>query len=103
MSEPITIDQLLGRILRNYREAIELSQDDIAGAVDIPRPSVTRCESGERPVKTRELLLWARRLGRPPAEFIRELEQAGIAAGVHELAPSSSSSQLELELPGGAP
>ncbi len=52
--------QIVGKRLRTAREKLGLTQDDVAGALGIPRTSIIAMEAGRRNVTALEL----RRLGR---------------------------------------
>jgi transcriptional regulator with XRE-family HTH domain len=52
--------QVVGRRLRTARETLGLTQDDVAGALDIPRTSVLAMEAGRRNVTALELRRLAR-------------------------------------------
>jgi len=52
--------QLVGRRLRTARETLGLTQDDVAGALGIPRTSVIAMEAGRRNVTALELRRLAR-------------------------------------------
>ncbi|NYS18551.1 helix-turn-helix domain-containing protein [Streptomyces sp. SJ1-7] len=55
-----TEQQQVGRRLRTARETLGLTQDDVAGALGVPRTSVTAMESGQRNVTALELRRLAR-------------------------------------------
>ena len=48
--------KILGQRIRDYRDQIEYSQDDLATYLSIPRPSVSQIESGQRSVDGSELV-----------------------------------------------
>ncbi|SRR6266581_4379853 len=52
--------QIVGRRLREARETLGLKQDDVAGALGIPRTSVVAMEAGRRNVTALELRRLAR-------------------------------------------
>lgn len=52
--------QVVGRRLRTARETLGLTQDDVAGALGIPRTSVIAMEAGRRNVTALELRRLAR-------------------------------------------
>lgn len=54
----------IGRRLRDAREYLNFSQDEVATALGLPRPSVTNIESGSRKVDALELDKLARLYGR---------------------------------------
>lgn len=55
--------------LREAREYLGLSQDDVATALGLSRPAVTNIESGSRKVEAVELDQLARLYGRPVSYF----------------------------------
>lgn len=76
-SEP-TEPELLGRRLREAREALGLPQSAVADHLDIPRPSVSDIEAGRRRVSFLELKRLAALYRRPLSFF------AGDEAGIPE-------------------
>lgn len=56
--------------LREAREYLALSQDDVATALGLPRPSVTNMEAGTRKVDALELEQLAKLYGRPVSYFL---------------------------------
>lgn len=61
--------RLVGARLREGREVLGLTQEDVAGALDIPRTSVIAFEAGRRKVSSLELRRLAR-LYRRPIEWL---------------------------------
>jgi transcriptional regulator with XRE-family HTH domain len=59
----------LGARLREAREYLGLSQDEVARAVGLPRPAVSLIESGQRKVDAFELKKLAEVYQRPLADF----------------------------------
>jgi transcriptional regulator with XRE-family HTH domain len=59
----------LGARLREAREYVGLSQDEVARALGIARPAVSLIESGQRRVEALELKRLADLYGRSVAEF----------------------------------
>lgn len=59
-SDPPSERQVVGRRLRAARETLGLTQDDVAGALEIPRTSVIAMEAGRRNVTALELRRLAR-------------------------------------------
>src|SRR4051812_38757556 len=47
--------QQLGTRLKEAREYLELSQDEVAKALDLPRPAISMIENGQRKVDAIEL------------------------------------------------
>src|SRR4051794_20333092 len=62
----------LGERLREAREYVGLSQEAVATALGIPRPSVSGMETGKRKVSTIELQELARLYKRPYSYFLGE-------------------------------
>jgi DNA-binding XRE family transcriptional regulator len=56
--------------LRDAREYLGLSQDDVAAALNLSRPAVTNIESGSRKVDALELEQLAQLYGRTPQFFL---------------------------------
>lgn len=56
--------------LKEAREYLGLSQEDVATAVNIPRPAISRIESGQRNVEALELEQLARLYTRPVQYFL---------------------------------
>src|SRR5687767_4810763 len=51
--------RIIGQRLKDTREYLGLSQDEVAKAVDLPRPAISLIESGERKVDALELKRFA--------------------------------------------
>lgn len=64
----------LGARLREAREYLELSQDEVAKVIGLPRPAVSLIESGQRKVDALELKKLAELYQRPVAEFTGDVE-----------------------------
>lgn len=62
--------QQVAQRLREAREYLGLSQDDVAKALNISRPAVTNLEAGSRKVEAVELDTLARLYGRPVQFFL---------------------------------
>lgn len=60
----------VARRLRDCREYLGLSQDQVANVLDLPRPAITNMESGTREVKALELNALARLYGKPVSYFL---------------------------------
>lgn len=67
--------QAMAARLREAREYLGLSQDDVAGALKLSRPAVTNIESGARKVEAVELDQLARLYGGPVAYFLTGEEE----------------------------
>lgn len=61
--------QKLGSQLREAREYLRLSQDEVAKALDLPRTAVSMMESGQRKVDALELKRLAEIYQRPISQF----------------------------------
>jgi transcriptional regulator with XRE-family HTH domain len=64
--------QLLGSRLKEAREYLELSQDEVAKALDLPRPAISLIEAGQRRVEAIELKKLAEIYQRPIGFFTGE-------------------------------
>lgn len=67
----------LGERLREAREYLGLSQDEVARAIKIPRPAVSLIESGQRGVDALELSKFANLYQRPVSELAGDAEKPG--------------------------
>lgn len=72
--------QLLGSRLRQAREALGLTQADVAGALEIPRSGVAAFEAGERKVTGLELRRLARLYRRSVSWLLGEVDDVAVAA-----------------------
>ena len=59
----------LGERLREAREYLQLSQDEVARALGVPRAAISLIESGQRKVEALELKKFARIYQRPVSHF----------------------------------
>lgn len=76
--EPRTSDELLlAQRLRDAREYIGLSQEQVAAYLGIPRASVSAMENGKRKVSTTELKKLSRLYKHPIPYLLGEVETAG--------------------------
>lgn len=66
----------LGAKLREAREYLGLSQDEVARDIGIARSAISRIESGLRKVAALELKKFAEMYQRPAAEFTAAVESA---------------------------
>lgn len=64
----------LGARLREGREYLHLSQDEVARVVGLPRPAISLIESGQRKVDALELKKFAELYQRPVADFTGETD-----------------------------
>ncbi len=72
--------QLLGMRLKEAREYLELSQDEVAKAVQIPRSAISMMETGQRKVDALELSRLAEIYQRPIDYFTGESKSPPKAA-----------------------
>ncbi len=77
MKEMIT-QEILGQRLRLARLNVGLSQDAVAGELQVPRPTISQIESGKRGVSGLELAKLARLYGRPIASFLDDTFEAAL-------------------------
>lgn len=66
----------IGKRLKETREYLGLSQDEVANVVKIARPAISLIESGERKVDALELKKFADLYRQPVAYFIDEEDDA---------------------------
>lgn len=64
--------QLLGSRLKEARDYLELSQDEVAKALDLPRSAISLIEAGQRKVEAMELKRLAEIYQRPIGHFTGE-------------------------------
>ena len=64
----------ISRRLKETREYLGLSQDEVANAVNLPRSAISLIESGSRKVEALELKNFARAYNQPVSYFIGEKE-----------------------------
>ena len=69
--------KILGARLREAREYLRLSQDEVARAVGLPRAAISLVESGQRKVDALELKEFAGLYQRPVGDFTGDVEVAG--------------------------
>ena len=87
--------------LREAREYLGLSQDEVAKALGVPRPAISLIESGQRKVDALELKKFAEVYQRPVTDFTGDVEiDAPIPEAVQHLARAAAkltdSDQAEL-------
>jgi transcriptional regulator with XRE-family HTH domain len=81
----------LGVRLREAREYLGLSQDEVAKAVDLPRSAVSLIENGQRKIDALELKKFAELYQRPVGEFTGDVEAtAPLQASVQYLARAAA-------------
>jgi transcriptional regulator with XRE-family HTH domain len=81
----------LGERLREAREYLALSQEEVAQAVGIPRAAISLIESGQRRVEALELKKFAAIYERPVSYFTGEQEQPPVPEEVEFLARAAAS------------
>jgi len=86
------IDRLdLARRLKEAREYLELSQDEVAGALKVPRSAISLIETGQRRVEAVELQRLAEIYQRPIGHFTGEnSEPAALPDTVQHLARTAA-------------
>jgi len=67
----------LGEKLRQAREYVGYSQDEVAGFLKVPRTAVTNMESGQRKVDALELKRLAELYRQPVSHFTGDDDEAG--------------------------
>jgi transcriptional regulator with XRE-family HTH domain len=81
----------LARLLREAREYLELSQDEVAKELGVPRTAISLIESGQRKVDALELQKLARQYQRPVGYFTgEEITSSGLHEEVAQLARAAS-------------
>lgn len=68
---PITQEEL-GRRLRAARDACRLTQEQVAAALELPRPAIAQIEAGKRSVSSLELDRLAHLFGRDMRELLQD-------------------------------
>jgi transcriptional regulator with XRE-family HTH domain len=91
-SPPKEIDrQLLGTRLKEAREYLELSQDEVAKALNLPRTAISMVESGQRKVDAIELKKLAEIYQQPISYFTgEETTSAPVPKNVQHLARTAA-------------
>lgn len=83
--------QDLAKRLREAREYLELSQDEVAGALNVPRSAISLIETGARRVEALELQRLAEIYQRPIGYFTGEnSEPAALPEAVQHLARTAA-------------
>jgi transcriptional regulator with XRE-family HTH domain len=80
----------LGDRLREAREYLELSQDEVAKRLQVPRSAISLIESGQRRVEALELRELAKLYQRSVASLTGEEAPSAMAADVAHLARAAS-------------
>jgi transcriptional regulator with XRE-family HTH domain len=90
-SNPETERIKLGERLREAREYLELSQDEVARALGVPRAAISLIESGQRKVEALELKKFAQIYQRPVSHFTgSEPKKLQLPAEVEHLAKKAA-------------
>lgn len=74
--------QILLEMLRSTREALGITQTDLAVRLSETQSFVSKCERGERRLDVIELRAWCNALGTSFVPFLKKLDQACQSAGV---------------------
>jgi transcriptional regulator with XRE-family HTH domain len=83
--------QVLAKRLKEAREYLELSQDEVAGALSVPRSAISLIETGQRRVEALELQRLAEIYQRPIGYFTGEdPEPAALPETVQHLARTAA-------------
>ena len=81
----------MARLLKEAREYLDLSQDEVARELGVPRTAVSLIESGQRKVDAVELQKLARLYQRPVGYFTgEEITASGLPEDVEHLARAAS-------------
>jgi transcriptional regulator with XRE-family HTH domain len=90
-SKPDSERDDLARLLKEAREYLELSQDEVAKELGVPRTAISLIESGQRKVDALELQKLARLYQRPVGYFTgEEITASGLPEEVAHLARAAS-------------
>jgi len=96
-SDEETARRRLGERLREAREYVGFSQDEVSNFLKVPRTAVTNMESGQRKVDALELKRLAELYRQPVSHFTGDDEEAGSAlpADVAHLARQAATLSLK--------
>jgi transcriptional regulator with XRE-family HTH domain len=90
-SKPDSERTEMARRLKEAREYLELSQDEVARELGVPRTAISLVESGQRKVEALELQKLAKLYQRPVGYFTgEEAEEVGLPPQVAHLARAAS-------------
>jgi len=81
---------LLGERLKQAREYLELSQDEVAKKIGLPRTAISLIESGQRRVEAIELQKFASLYQRPVTYFTGEIVASALPEDVEHLARAAT-------------
>jgi len=82
----------LGELLRQAREYVELSQEEVGKKLDLPRTAISMIESGQRRVDALELKRFAEIYQRPVSYFTGDHDvAASLPQDIEHLARRASS------------
>jgi transcriptional regulator with XRE-family HTH domain len=81
---------VLGERLKQAREYLELSQDEVAKKLDVPRTAISLIESGQRRVDAIELRKFAQLYQRPVSYFTGEVVTSQLHEDVEHLARTAT-------------
>jgi transcriptional regulator with XRE-family HTH domain len=81
---------LLGERLKEAREYLDLSQDEVAKKIGLPRTAISLIESGQRRVDAIELQKFASLYQRPVTYFTGEVVAAQLPEDVEHLARTAT-------------
>lgn len=97
LSDEETARRRLGERLREAREYVGFSQDEVSNFLKVPRTAVTNMESGQRKVDALELKRLAELYRQPVSHFTGDDEEAGSAlpADVAHLARQAATLSLK--------
>lgn len=91
MPSPENERSQLGELLKQAREYVELSQDEVSRKMNIPRTAISLIESGQRRVEALELKKFAEIYQRPVAYFTGEQDVSSThSTDVQHLARAAS-------------
>jgi transcriptional regulator with XRE-family HTH domain len=82
--------QQLGSRLKDAREYLELSQDEVARALNVPRTAISMIENGQRKVEAIELKRFAEIYQRPIGYFTGEDPSPPLPENVEHLARTAA-------------
>lgn len=74
----------LGQRIRQARENVSMSQDDVASRLEIPRSAISLIESGKRKIDSLELQSFSRLVGKSVLFFLEESAEAIASSDLDE-------------------